>query len=164
MTLFRVAPKLAVLIVLCAVYALSTTGCRSSSKSDEIVVGHYASLTGSEATFGQSTAAGIKMAIDEINAAGGVNGKKFRLITYDDKSDAREDAKAAHRLVTNAQRAAVMGGVGAYGGDGGQGVVEVLQTELARYMCMCGRPSLAAVNSSLVRVHAALAKVASNHG
>ena len=37
-----------------------------------------------------------------------------------------------------------------------QGVVEMLQTELARYMGMCGRPTLAAVDSSLVRVHAAL--------
>jgi branched-chain amino acid transport system substrate-binding protein len=111
MTLLRVAPKLAVLIVLCAVCVASTTGCRSSSKSDEIVVGHYASLTGSEATFGQSTDNGIKMAIDEINAAGGVNGKKFRLITYDDKSDAREAATAVTRLVTNDQVTAVLGEV-----------------------------------------------------
>jgi isopentenyl diphosphate isomerase/L-lactate dehydrogenase-like FMN-dependent dehydrogenase len=45
-----------------------------------------------------------------------------------------------------------------------QGVIEMLQTELARYMCMCGRPSLAAVNSSLVRVHAPLSMGRSNHG
>jgi isopentenyl diphosphate isomerase/L-lactate dehydrogenase-like FMN-dependent dehydrogenase len=50
----------------------------------------------------------------------------------------------------------VMWGLAAYGADGVQGVVEMLQTELARYMCMCGRPSLAAVNPSLVRVHAPL--------
>jgi 4-hydroxymandelate oxidase len=50
----------------------------------------------------------------------------------------------------------VMWGLAAYGADGVQGVVEMLQTELARYMCMCGRPSLAAVDSSLVRVHAPL--------
>ena len=50
----------------------------------------------------------------------------------------------------------VMWGLAAYGADGVQSVVEMLQTELARYMCMCGRPSLAAVDSSLVRVHAPL--------
>lgn len=50
----------------------------------------------------------------------------------------------------------VIWGLAAYGADGVQGVVEMLQTELARYMCMCGRPSLAAVNSNLVRVHAPL--------
>src|SRR5579871_4417866 len=53
----------------------------------------------------------------------------------------------------------VMWGLAAYGADGVQGVVEMLQTELARYMCMCGRPSLAAVDASLVRVHAALPSV-----
>jgi len=58
----------------------------------------------------------------------------------------------------------VMWGLAAYGADGVQGVVEMLQTELARYMCMCGRPSLAAVNPSLVRVHAPLPTVRTNHG
>ena len=57
----------------------------------------------------------------------------------------------------------VMWGLAAYGADGVQGVVEMLQTELARYMCMCGRPSLAAVNSSLVRVHAPLPVMKSKH-
>jgi 4-hydroxymandelate oxidase len=57
----------------------------------------------------------------------------------------------------------VMWGLAAYGADGVQGVLEMLQTELARYMCMCGRPSLAAVDASLVRVHAALSMV-KNHG
>jgi 4-hydroxymandelate oxidase len=50
----------------------------------------------------------------------------------------------------------VMWGLAAYGAEGAQGVVEMLQTELARYMCMCGRPTLAAVDSSLLRVHAPL--------
>jgi len=50
----------------------------------------------------------------------------------------------------------VMWGLAAYGADGVQGVVEMLQTELARYMGMCGRPTLASVDASLVRVHAPL--------
>lgn len=58
----------------------------------------------------------------------------------------------------------VMWGLAAYGADGVQGVVEMLQTELARYMCMCGRPSLAAIDSSLVRVHAALPTVKNKDG
>jgi 4-hydroxymandelate oxidase len=57
----------------------------------------------------------------------------------------------------------VMWGLAAYGTDGVQGVVEMLQTELARYMCMCGRPSLAAVDASVLRVHAALPTVRNNH-
>ena len=58
----------------------------------------------------------------------------------------------------------VMWGLAAYGPDGVRGVVEMLQTELARYMGMCGRPSLAAINPSLVRVHAPLPTVRNNHG
>jgi 4-hydroxymandelate oxidase len=58
----------------------------------------------------------------------------------------------------------VMWGLAAYGADGVQGVVEMLQTELARYMCMCGRPSLAAVDPSVVRVHAPLSMIGANHG
>ena len=58
----------------------------------------------------------------------------------------------------------VMWGLAAYGADGVQGVVEMLQTELARYMCMCGRPSLAAVDPSVVRVHAPLSTVSNDHG
>jgi 4-hydroxymandelate oxidase len=57
-----------------------------------------------------------------------------------------------------------MWGLAAYGADGVQGVVEMLQTELARYMCMCGRPTLAAVDSSLVRVHAPLPTAKTDHG
>jgi len=58
----------------------------------------------------------------------------------------------------------VMWGLAAYGADGVQGVVEMLQTELARYACMCGRPSLAAIDSSLVRVHAPLSAMKGKHG
>jgi 4-hydroxymandelate oxidase len=50
----------------------------------------------------------------------------------------------------------VMWGLAAYGADGVQGVVEMLQTETARYMAMCCRPSLAAIDSSIVRIHAPL--------
>jgi 4-hydroxymandelate oxidase len=58
----------------------------------------------------------------------------------------------------------VMWGLAAYGADGVQGVVEMLQTELARYMCMCGRLSLAAVSPDLLRVHAPLPTVRNDHG
>lgn len=79
--------------------------------ADEIVIGHYASMTGSEATFGESTDRGIRLAIKEINAAGGLNGKKIRLITYDTKSDSKEAGNAVTRLVTQDKVVAVLGEV-----------------------------------------------------
>lgn len=57
----------------------------------------------------------------------------------------------------------VMWGLAAYGSDGVRGVVEMLQTETARYMAMCGRPTLASVDASVVRVHAPLPAVRADH-
>jgi branched-chain amino acid transport system substrate-binding protein len=101
-----------ILIVVSAALAISTaTGCRSSSKTDEIVLGHYASMTGSQATFGTSTDKGIRLAVDEINKAGGVKGKQVRVITYDEKGDNRETGNAVTRLVTRDKVVAVLGEV-----------------------------------------------------
>jgi 4-hydroxymandelate oxidase len=47
----------------------------------------------------------------------------------------------------------VMWGLAAYGADGVQGIVEMLQTELARYMAMCGRPHLKMLDRTMLRVH-----------
>jgi branched-chain amino acid transport system substrate-binding protein len=100
------------LAIVAAACPLATAGCGSGSKSsEEFVVGHYASMTGSEATFGRSTDNGILLAVDEINEAGGVNGKKIRVITYDDKGDAREAGTAVTRLIARDQVVAVLGEV-----------------------------------------------------
>jgi branched-chain amino acid transport system substrate-binding protein len=76
-----------------------------------IKVGHYASMTGKEATFGQSTDNAIRLAIDEINSAGGVNGRKIEIITYDTKGESREAGTAVTRLITNDKVVAVLGEV-----------------------------------------------------
>ncbi len=101
-------------VTLAIIGGLLLNGCRSSSSggsADEIVIGHYATMTGSEATFGRSTDNGIQLAIEEINEAGGVNGKKVRIITYDEKGDARETGIAVTRLVTRDGVVAVLGEV-----------------------------------------------------
>lgn len=76
-----------------------------------IKIGHYGSLTGSEATFGQSTDNGIKLAVKEANAAGGVNGRRIELITYDDKGDTKETGAVVTRLVAQDEVVAVLGEV-----------------------------------------------------
>lgn len=98
-------------LVSTALLLFPALGCGRGASSDEIVIGHYASMTGSEATFGQSTDNGIRLAVEEINAAGGINGKKVRLITYDDKGDAREAGSAVERLVNRDRVTAVLGEV-----------------------------------------------------
>jgi len=78
---------------------------------DTIKVGHYASMTGSEATFGDSTDKGIKLAVEEINAAGGINGRKIEIITYDTKSNSNEAGNCVTRLITSDNVVAVLGEV-----------------------------------------------------
>jgi len=78
---------------------------------DTIKVGHYASMTGKEATFGLSTDNGLRLAINEINANGGVLGKKIEIITYDTKGESKEAGNAVSRLVTQDKVAAVIGEV-----------------------------------------------------
>ena len=76
-----------------------------------ILIGHYGSLTGSEATFGVSTENGIKLAVDEINAAGGIKGRMVKLISYDDQGKAQEAATVVTRLITQDKVVAILGEV-----------------------------------------------------
>jgi branched-chain amino acid transport system substrate-binding protein len=78
---------------------------------EEIVIGEYASLTGGSASFGQSSHKGTALAIDEINAAGGVLGKKLKLITEDDQSQAGQPATIVRKLIAQDKAVAVLGEV-----------------------------------------------------
>jgi branched-chain amino acid transport system substrate-binding protein len=85
-----------------------------------IVIGHYSSMTGSEATFGVSTDNGVKLALAERNAryaaeiasgAPGVKGRKIELITLDDASKTAEAGTAVTRLITEYHVQAILGEV-----------------------------------------------------
>jgi branched-chain amino acid transport system substrate-binding protein len=68
---------------------------------DKVLVGHVGSMTGSEATFGQSTDNGIRLAADQWNAKGGIAGKQIEVKTYDSQGKPEEAAVAATRLLVN---------------------------------------------------------------
>jgi branched-chain amino acid transport system substrate-binding protein len=86
-------------------------GTASAPSGDRILLGHVASLTGNEATFGESTDRGIRLAIDEANAKGGVKGKRIELKTYDNQGRPEESANAAIRLITEDKVAVLLGEV-----------------------------------------------------
>ena len=88
-----------------------TTAGTSTDAGGEILVGEYGSMSGPQATFGQSTHNGIMIAIDEINAAGGVNGRKIRIQTEDDQSKQEEAANAVTKLISQNNVVAVLGEV-----------------------------------------------------
>jgi branched-chain amino acid transport system substrate-binding protein len=78
---------------------------------DKIVIGHVGSMTGNEATFGDSTDKGIRLALDEQNKKGGVKGKQLVLKTLDDQGKPEEAAVAATRLITQDKVAVLLGEV-----------------------------------------------------
>jgi branched-chain amino acid transport system substrate-binding protein len=86
-------------------------GCGGQTESKDIKVGANLELTGGIATFGQSTANGIKLAFKEINAAGGVLGKQLTLIAADNKSEPSESTNAMTKLITQDKAVAVLGAV-----------------------------------------------------
>lgn len=102
------------LAALCAIGALA--GCAkkagdSASGGPTIKVGVYGSLTGSDATFGQSTKKGIELAVKEINAAGGVGGAKIALTVEDDQGRPEEAATVVDKLISQDNVITVIGEV-----------------------------------------------------
>jgi branched-chain amino acid transport system substrate-binding protein len=105
-------------IMATAVLAVSLflAGCNKPSSApgaggDTIKVGEFASMTGSEATFGQSSHKGTALAIDDLNAAGGVLGKKLELLMEDDQSQAGQPATVVRKLISRDGVVAILGEV-----------------------------------------------------
>ncbi|MGZ8779512.1 MAG: ABC transporter substrate-binding protein [Thermoanaerobaculia bacterium] len=69
----------------------------------------YGALTGDQAAFGTSTVNGVRLAADEINAAGGVLGRQVRLLVEDDQGRADEAASAVTKLITAHNVVALIG-------------------------------------------------------
>ena len=95
---------------------LAASGCNKSSEADKnaaatIKVGEFASLTGSEASFGKSSHNGTLLAVDDINAAGGVLGKQLELITEDNQSKKDESGTAVKKLISRDKVVAILGEV-----------------------------------------------------
>lgn len=84
-------------------------GCGDDAKSDEIKIGANFELTGNVANYGSATFDGLKLAIKEVNDAGGVNGKKITIVDADNKSEASEAVNAATKLISDDKVKVVVG-------------------------------------------------------
>lgn len=110
-SLFIAATALALYGVSACKGGSAAGGGSSSGGGSELVVGHYASMTGSTAHFGQDTDKAVRLAIDEANAAGGVLGKKLKVVTLDTRGDSAEAANAVTRLIDVEKSVAILGEV-----------------------------------------------------
>lgn len=97
-------------LFLASVFA-STALAVTAAAQDNIKIGEFASLTGGNASFGQSSHKGTQLAIDELNAAGGVLGKKLQLIVEDDQSQAGQPATIVQKLIAQDKVIAILGEV-----------------------------------------------------
>ena len=93
------------------VIASLLSACNTQGGDNKVRIGVFMSTTGTTANFGISSVNGIRMAADEINAAGGINGKPVELLVQDDRSDASEAATIVTKFVTQDMVHAVIGEV-----------------------------------------------------
>jgi branched-chain amino acid transport system substrate-binding protein len=91
--------------------AQTEPGTGGGAATGAILVGHYGSMSGAQATFGNSTDNGIRLAIKERNAAGGVKGRKIELKTIDTAGKQSETATAVTRLINDHKVVAILGEV-----------------------------------------------------
>ncbi|HHX13566.1 MAG TPA: ABC transporter substrate-binding protein [Clostridiales bacterium] len=110
--------KKTLLVMLALMLAFAFTGCAKDKSEDEgaspaadtINVGALFNLTGGQASLDQPSYNGFKMAADEINAAGGINGKMIEVKVVDGKTDQASVASAAKKLI-DVEKAVVVAGL-----------------------------------------------------
>jgi branched-chain amino acid transport system substrate-binding protein len=93
-------------------------GCGSQTTSSKgsagdngstIKIGADLELTGGQASYGSSALKGIQLAAEEINNAGGINGKKIEIVQADDASKPEESTRAAQKLISQDKVVAIIG-------------------------------------------------------
>ena len=78
---------------------LAAAGC-SKKESDTVKIGGIAPLSGAVAVYGVECKNGIDLAVEEINAAGGINGKKVEFVCEDDEGSPDKTVNAFKKLIT----------------------------------------------------------------
>lgn len=124
--------KKAMALVLALIIALGMAGCASKPATEsptpapsastpgtepssdpaaggEIVLGALQDVSGPTSSLGKMIEAGARWALEDINAAGGINGRTVKLITYDTKGDVNEAINAFTRAVTADKVSAIIG-------------------------------------------------------
>ncbi len=97
------------IVTILIVIVLLASACRPAAKSTTIKIGAIYNLTGAQASLDAPSANGAKLAIKEINDAGGVLGRNLELVLYDGKTEAATIGNAATQLVESDKVVAMLG-------------------------------------------------------
>ena len=92
-----------------AVFLFAGQGQGNAAPAKEIIIGNLQDLSGPTSVWGNAVARGAELAAEKINAQGGINGAKIRIVTLDTKGDVQEAIKAFNRLVDQTKAVAVLG-------------------------------------------------------
>jgi branched-chain amino acid transport system substrate-binding protein len=85
------------------------SGEATKAAADTVKIGFMGALTGDVAMFGKPTLEGMKIAADEVNASGGINGKKIEIVEADNRGDKQEGASVAQKLISRDNVVAILG-------------------------------------------------------
>ena len=108
-TLIVLAFFASIFLVACGKSPDVTANAKGTKIGDTIKIGVNMELTGAVAAYGKSEQNGIKLAVDEINKAGGVDGKKIELVTKDNKSENAEASTSSTNLAIQSNVNAIVG-------------------------------------------------------
>ena len=123
------------LIALVAVFA--TAGLNNIYAADSMKIGFHAPLTGFAASDGKSASEGAKLAIEQINSAGGINGKMLELVVYDDQAKAAQAIPIANKLI--GQDEVIIGVSGSYSGPTRSAAGVFQESSIPKMACNKGK-------------------------
>ncbi|MCM8709798.1 ABC transporter substrate-binding protein [Clostridium sp. SYSU_GA19001] len=108
--------KVLLCVLAVAVAATTMVGCKKngttgSAEGDVIKIGMFGPLSGPVATYGLSVKEAVQLAEKEVNAKGGINGKKVQVIFEDDQANPNQAVNAFNKLVDSEKVSAIIGGV-----------------------------------------------------
>jgi branched-chain amino acid transport system substrate-binding protein len=103
--MFKKMRRIFGILLLCLVLIFLSTGCRQPEEPREIVIGVVWPFAADNNLFNE----GIDLAVKEINAGGGINGKELKLLKEDDGSEVVKGIAIAESLAENPSVRAVIG-------------------------------------------------------
>jgi branched-chain amino acid transport system substrate-binding protein len=105
----------ALIVVAAVVVVYLVTRERQPDQPDTVTIGAILPLTGSAAPYGKNARRGIELALEEINANGGVNGKKVKVLYEDSKTEPKEAVSALRKLHSSSGVKFIIGDINSTG-------------------------------------------------
>ncbi len=101
--------SLAVLVAMLLIFTSACSVGKGGASAKEIVIGSIQDLSGPGSVYGNSMQRGAELAVEEINAKGGINGKKIKLVPYDIKGSTEQAITSYERLANVDKAVAIVG-------------------------------------------------------